>query len=168
MSDADVNRLMAAYRTSGTLVDTNLLLLYLVGLLDPRLIVRFKRTASFNRSEYQWLAGFLAQINRVVTTPTVLAEVNGLANQLPERNKPRFHAIFRERIGLLEERYEPSHRVCEHEHFARCGLTDAAIMSVSRERLLVLTIDAKLSALLNRLGIDNMNFNHLRSYLLER
>lgn len=167
MSEADLNHLMVAHRASGIFIDTNLLLLYLIGMLDSRLIARFRRTQAFTPDEYEWLAQFIRQFKRVITTRTVLAEVNSLANQLPEWTKPQFYAVFSQQIVLLDERYVPSRRICTHEHFAKCRLTDAAIMSIPQKRLLVLTADAQLATFLDSLRVDNINFNHLRSYLFD-
>jgi hypothetical protein len=127
MPDADLSRLLAAHRGSGILVDINLLLLFLIGKLDRRLIEQFKRTKTYSKEDYDWLAHFLDRLERVIKTPTILAEVYSFANQL-HKNKDRFFAIFAKQIELLDERYAPSKAICKHTHFARCGLTDTAIM----------------------------------------
>ena len=44
MTLAEVDERIPKYKHKGLLVDTNLLLLYLIGELEPRLISRFKRT----------------------------------------------------------------------------------------------------------------------------
>ncbi len=161
MSELEITTLINEHARSGILLDANLLLVYLVGQHDPDLIERFKRTRTFTKGDYRLLVGFLARFTRIVTTPGVLAEVNSLSNQLQERNKPQFLALFRSQIEVLEERHRPSKEVCRHAYFDKCGLTDAAIMTIAQDGLLVL----RLKGVLDRLGIPSINFNHIRFLL---
>ena len=43
----EIDERIPRYQCRGLLIDTNLLLLYLVGEVDPRIIARFKRTQAF-------------------------------------------------------------------------------------------------------------------------
>src|SRR5882724_12873595 len=107
MSDYDLI-LADKYRKAGVLVDTNLLLLYFVGLYDPTFIPKFKRTDIFTMDDYLVLTLFLKEFSRVVTTPNILTEVNSFSNQLPENLKPDYYAKFARGIAALEEIYMPS------------------------------------------------------------
>jgi hypothetical protein len=157
-----VQQLIQKYHASGLVVDTNLLLMYLVGLCDPSLIPKFKRTQTFIPEDFVLLHAFLERFSKVITTPGILTEVNSLANQLQERNKPAFFEVFRSRIALLDERHSPSRDLTGHVYFGQCGLTDSAIMTVAERGLLVLTDDLRLTVFLSRLNIEYLNFNHIR------
>ncbi len=77
MSD-HVLQLVERYRSRGVLVDSNVLLLYFVGAYQRQLVPRFKRTAQFTVEDYDLLVHFLSNFRRIVTTPNILTEVNGL------------------------------------------------------------------------------------------
>ena len=77
-------QLLVRYRSRGVLVDTNLLLLYFVGLYNPSLIPQFKRTRIFTVNDFDVLQNFIALFSKVVTTPDILTEVSNLSNQLAE------------------------------------------------------------------------------------
>lgn len=163
MFDDPILALIAKHRTAGVVVDTNLLLVYFVGLCDRRLIETFKRTQAYRLHDFLLLADFLSNFARLITTPGILTEVNSLANQLQDKNKPRFYQLFKDRIALLDERHNPSRDVCQHRYFEKCGLSDAAILTIAEAGLLVLTDDLKLINFLQSRGIDGINFNHIRS-----
>jgi len=164
MSEGSLRALIAQHRSAGVVVDANLLLLYCVGLCDATLIERFKRTLAYRQADFRLLQAFLRQFQRQVTTPSILTEVNSLANQLPDKNKPKFYSTFQAQIALLDEHYQPSQEVCRHPYFARCGLSDTAILTISQGGLLVLTDDFKLAGLLAARSIACLNFNHIRSW----
>ena len=68
-----------------------------------------------------------------------------------------------EQIPLLEERPLPSVEIVQTATFIPLGLTDAGIMSLARERWLVLTEDFDLIWRLNSEELPVVNFNYLRS-----
>ena len=65
-------------------VDTNLLLVLVVGLLDPEQVEKFKRTRSYTREDYSLLSDFVSGYDGLLTTPNVLTEVSNLAGYLSE------------------------------------------------------------------------------------
>ncbi|HEX8691401.1 MAG TPA: PIN domain-containing protein [Longimicrobium sp.] len=158
--------LLARYRTAGVLVDTNLLLLYFVGALDPDRIPRFKRTNTFTPEDHALLRRFLGRFERVVTTPHILAEVSNLAGELSGAVRDGVFAKFAAGITLMEERHAPAAELAAQPSFPRFGLTDTAVVHHARGRYLVLSDDFRLSQYLQHQGVDVINFNHLRLYNL--
>ena len=164
MSNPLLSELVQRYRTTGVLVDTNILLLLFVGSVESRLIERFKRTMArgFKVSDYELLMNFLKLFeSRVVTTPHILTEVSNLAGQLGSQ-KQRFFSHFAKGISRLIEYYEPSENLAQAESFVKFGLTDTAIIDLVKGQFLVLTDDFRLYNYLGKQGVDVINFNHLR------
>ena len=154
--------LIARHRSAGVLVDTNILLLWFVGLFDPAQIPKFKRTAKFTPEDYGLLHEFLDRFVRIVTTPNILTETCNLAGQLPDWAKDRCAPLLTRRITAMDETYVESGVAAQSEEFPRFGLTDSGIIGLARGKFLVLTDDFKLSTFLARSGCDVINFNHLR------
>lgn len=159
----DVAALLSKYKSKGILIDTNILLLYLVGLVNRDRIPRFKRTAQFISEDYDLLLQIIEGFQKVISTPNILTEVNSLANQLGEPERSQCLLIFANLITQITEVYIESELVANHEMFSRFGLTDCGIMHIAKDKYLVLTDDLKLSLYLKALGIDTINFNNLRS-----
>ncbi|MFY9620974.1 MAG: PIN domain-containing protein [Pyrinomonadaceae bacterium] len=159
----EIARLLTKYKNKGVLIDSNLLLVYCIGSYDSDRIPRFKRTASFSIDDFELLAQLVAFFDRVVTTPNILTEVNSFSNQLAEDIKVRYYPRFAEQIRILDEHYLASSEVSETPSFGKLGLTDSGIASIVQGKYLVLTDDLKLVVHLQSIGVDAINFNHVRA-----
>lgn len=158
-----LDHLLTRYKSKGVLIDTNLLLLYCVGMYDPQFIPKFKRTRTFAIEDFYTLLRFFRYFSRVVTTPNILTEVNSLANQLPDNIKLVFYPIFAAQIAALDEQYIESIKVASTTPFLKLGLTDTGILNLTQGEHLVLTDDFPLAGHLDKRGIDVINFNHVRT-----
>jgi hypothetical protein len=64
-----VSDLLARYYTKGIIIDTKILLLYLVGSVNRDRIVKFKETATFLPEDYDLLVGLTHDFQKVIATP---------------------------------------------------------------------------------------------------
>lgn len=146
------------------LLDANVLLLLVVGSVEPALISEFKRTAMFDKDDYHLLLDMLPRASTIVSTPHVLTEVNGLMNQLRSDQKAVVRGSLKALVGGLSEANVPATTVVEHALFYRLGLTDAAVACLADAGdLLVVTVDFDLWASLKTAGLEAVNFNHHRA-----
>ena len=159
----EVARLLSKYENKGALIDSNLLLVYCVGVYNPARIARFKRTAIFTVEDFELLTQFFAFFEKIVTTPNILTEVNSFSNQLAEDIKATYYPEFAKQITLLEEHFVPSAEVCALASFDRLGLTDVGIAKLVRDNYLVLSDDLRLVIHLQNIEVDAINFNHIRA-----
>lgn len=81
------------YRRKGIIVDTNLLLLALIG--GTSSIVEFKRTCGYSDADYQLLLKVIDQFEKLVSTPHILAEVSNLTNGLHGNKLRDFYATLK-------------------------------------------------------------------------
>lgn len=146
------------------LVDTNILLLYIVGLLDPKVIPQFKRTKIFTEEDFATLNYVLGKFRAVLTTPNILTEVSNLGGQLTEPLRSRFFTTLAHAISLFTEQHVASRRASQVDRFTICGLTDATILEAASQNILVITDDFRLAGFLGGRGAVVLNFNHLRSF----
>jgi hypothetical protein len=145
------------------LIDTNLLLLKVVGEFDPRLIKR-KRLDQFEIRDLALLNLYISQAKNLITTHGILIETSNLASQLiDEPRRIRLFEKFASEIKKLDERSARAADACEHPAFLRYGLTDAVIAHVASNSIVVLTVDVKLWGYLHKKGAHAVNFNHCRS-----
>lgn len=157
------DELVKKYRTKGIFVDTNLMLLLLVGLYNPARIATFKRTQQFTVNDYALLLGILGLFDRKVTTPNVITEVDNLSRQMPSNEHKIVAAKMLELCGGLFEVYWPSRDAMTHFQYANVGLTDVG-MILGAGDCLVLTDDFALAGRLQYLKYDVLNLNHLRQF----
>ncbi len=158
-----LDHLLTQYKSKGVLIDSNVLLLYFVGLYDPQYIPKFKRTMMFAIEDFYTLLGLFRYFSKIVTTPNILTEVSNLANPLADNLKPTFYIQFAHQLTVLEEHYIKSAKLSPTPQLAKLGLTDAGILDLAQGQYLVLTDDFRLHGHLEKQGIDVINFNHVRT-----
>jgi hypothetical protein len=145
------------------LVDTNLLLVLLVGTLEPGQIERFKRTKAYTREDFELLVAFVSGFERLLTTPNVLTEVSNFLGQLSEPLRRRALLSLGALAGQVSEIYLESKVLATEPHFPSLGLTDSSIIGTVNEDVTIVTDDLPLYHRLSVAGAEVINFNHLRS-----
>jgi len=156
------SELVTKYRTKGVLVDTNLLLLLLIGRFDRDRIRRFKNTSAFTVDDYDLLEAILGLVQRFVTTPHILTEVSNLSSQLGDPVRSDLFAELPAMLAGMEEYHVAFPAACSEPCFTRLGLTDSAVVQLVVGRYLVVTTDADLYIYLDEVGGDVINFSHIR------
>lgn len=162
----EAERLIRRFSRHGVIVDTNVLLLYVVGITDPGLIGNFKRTKQFTIEDFDVLVEFLERFHRRVTTPHILTEVSNWIGYLPDDVKmDAFDRLAAMIQVFLTEELQVALPIARQQEFRRFGLTDIEIQHIASDTYLVLTDDAPLADHLLRNGVTAYNFNYLRPYI---
>jgi hypothetical protein len=154
-------RLASKHASNGLLIDTNLLLLLIVGRYDKHRISSFKRTDVYSVRDYGLLREFVSKFRTLWTTPQILTETDNLGRQLSTREHKAFAEHVRKHIWEGKEAIAGSVDITAHGTFARLGYCDAAIMLKSKDCLLI-SDDLPLYLAAINAGYDAINFNHLR------
>lgn len=97
----------------------------------------------------------------LVATPHVLSQVSDLTD-LSVRERALVRELFKSTIEIVEEKYDTAKRLVQHPLFGRFGLADASVAAVCERKVVVLTADVQLQVALQALGLDAINFNHVR------
>ena len=145
---------------SSLLLDSNLLLLLVIGTYDLRLVDTFKRVSNYSASDFAILARLISGFRNLLATPHVLTEVSNLANSLPWSIKADWFNHFSRRITRLEERHIPAANLASLPEFSVFGLTDAALFELAKSTLLV-TADERLASHLRRRELFVLGFNEI-------
>lgn len=158
----DARALIEKHQGQGVLVDTNLLVLFLVGAVNKQRIPEFKRTQNYTIEDFHLLRKLMSWFGNLIATPHVLSQVSDLAD-LPGRELREIRQMFKSVVvGQIKESYDRSEVLVADPMFERHGLADAAIATVCSRGILVLTSDVELQLALQRRSVDALNFNHVR------
>lgn len=156
----------AMHKKAGLILDTNLLVLYIVGIHDSERIELFKRTRAYSIDDFELLVNVINYFGGFTTTPNVLTEVSNLIEGFNYNNIPLLNTLGSSEIGLLDEHYVESKRVMDEDYdkaFTKFGLSDAVLYSLARRNYLILTDDLDLCAYLQNKQLSALNFNNLRT-----
>ncbi|MCP4111809.1 MAG: hypothetical protein GY749_40835 [Desulfobacteraceae bacterium] len=161
-----VNLIISQHKNKFVVIDTNLLLVYLIGCIDPQMINRFKKTNSrYCAEDFDILENIVCKFNKFATTPNILTEVGNLGGQLKNDVKKQFFILLAQFIQNTPEKYIRSSEISKDPYFIKLGITDRGIFELAKSEHLIITDDFKLSSICNRQGLCSINFNHLRDYV---
>jgi hypothetical protein len=153
-----LTQLVVKYRERGIFVDSGILILFIVGSKDPRLIRNFGRTAGFDENDFILVSKFIESFNEKITSPHILTEVSDL---LGEGND--FHTILQAYINTSEEKCLKSREIAKTGSFFKFGIADSAIIEISRNAYLIFTADNRFYGYLNQIGIEAVSFDLLKT-----
>ena len=140
-------------------IDSNLLVLLVVGSVDPGRITSHSRTRTFTPEDYKRLLSITRKLKSVFVMPNTLTEVSNL---LKNKKDPRFLKKLQILIENSKEIVVASEDASRRSEFVRLGLTDSALLEViSAERPLI-TVDLELYGAAMAKGKEAaINFTHL-------
>ncbi|WP_180539889.1 hypothetical protein [Nevskia soli] len=157
----DTAALIRKHKGRGVLVDSNLLVLFLVGSVNRKRVQVFKRTRDFSLDEFDVLKALISHFGLpVIVTPHVLSQVSDLA----DLDGPDFGSIriaLKELVENSHEHYDPAKLLISNPVFDRLGLADAGIAVAASLGKVILTVDLNLHIALEKLGIESINFRHV-------
>jgi hypothetical protein len=143
------------------LLDTQLLVLLLVGLTSKDLIAKHKRLRAYAISDFELLENMVRSARQIVVTTNVFTEASNLARQTPEPDSTRIGETFRLVAQRAEERHMPTRDAVNTNSFLTLGLADSVALECA-EGTTLLTADLDLHIAAAKRGIKSVNFNHLR------
>ena len=156
-----LQQMIDIHRTNGLLIDTNLLLLLVIGTMRRDLIGSFKRTQAYRQAEFQRVVDIRKQFTRHWTTPNILTETDNLGRQLPEKLWSNFAKVMSRLTCLLTEQHIASNMPANSAPYMRLGLSDSVSL-IMGQSILILTDDFRMHGTALSAGIDAINLNHLR------
>jgi hypothetical protein len=144
-------------RRKRLLRDTNVLLLWLVALTNPKMLFEFKRVQSFSYRDIVLLRDIVARCAEHLTTPHVLAETTNFVRQAPAHRRPLLLEAPRVYIDEAAEVYRPAKVLARRAEFLSLGLSDAGLFELGSDAVVV-TTDHRLAAEIANAGGDSIHF----------
>jgi hypothetical protein len=127
------------------LIDANALIILLLGLIDPKLINKHKRTSIYEEQDFDDLVAFVGDIKELVVLPNVWTEVDNILNNFSGNYKIKYIEQITSTIKLTTEKFIESKTATESIGFYDLGLTDSLMLEYSKECELLITSDSSLS-----------------------
>jgi rRNA-processing protein FCF1 len=143
------------------ILDTNVLLLLVVGFSSTSYIAEHKRTYQFSISDFENLQRLLAQFTSQSTVPHVLTEASNLLDTGHGRMREDIFKVLKAYICNQSEIDIPSQNGANSTVFNRLGLTDAILYEAASKGATIITTDQKLHHAALSAGIKSINFNEI-------
>ena len=148
---------------SSALIDTNLLVLLVVGATDRNLIGAHRRARSFIPRDYDEFLQLLAGFDLFWITSHCLAETSNLLAQTDEKKARTLLSGLSRFCMNTRESHLSRERIFADRNFLRLGVADTGFVQKSRSVTCTFTMDVQLYETISRLGRKVINFNHVRA-----
>ena len=146
---------------AGVYLDTNLLVLLVVGDTGTDLIMKHRRLRAFSVEDYDRLVRMVGLVGSLLVTPNILTEASNLLAQHGDPERSRFFDTLRSHIEDSAETVVPSRAAARNSKFRALGLTDAALLEVVSPHTPLVTVDLDLyGAALAKGREAAFNFRH--------
>lgn len=156
--------LIRRYERKGAIIDSNLLLLIVIGQYNCQRIMSHRRTRSrgYTIPDFEIMMRVISEFERIYTTPNILTEVDNLSRAVSNQELRGLSGAMRSITSKLIENYINANSAANLQEFESIGLTDSGILILSAEDLLTITDDLPLAQRLEHLHRPVINLNHLR------
>jgi rRNA-processing protein FCF1 len=136
------------------IIDTNSLIVLIIGLIDENLISKHKRTSIYSKEDFYELLNLIGDFKNLLVLPNIWTEVDNLLNNFQGNQKRDYIFKIREIISNSTEKYLETKFGLESQYFERLGLTDSLILEFAKDCKFIITSDSKLSDYANANGIS--------------
>jgi len=143
---------------NSVVIDTNVFILLIVGLINPSDIEKHKRLSIYKAEHFDLLVSMLSKYDTILTCPNVITEIDNLLNKTSGENRNKYLAVIKKIILDSEERYKKSKDACSDWMFNEIGLTDTIVLSLAKEAQLLISGDSQLCDYARSLEIKLFDF----------
>lgn len=150
------------------IIDTNLLLLLVVGSADRQYISKHKRLApDYSIDDFDLVTAVASSFSDIILLPNTLTEVSSFARQIGNPARDHIQSKLAEFIEVNTEIHIAGRSAALRDEFFELGLTDAAILQLCAAPLgeltpTLLSVDADLLNAASALGYGFLDFTQLR------
>lgn len=145
------------------ILDTNLLVLLVVGMVNKKYISAHKKLHPvYNEEHYNLLVKLLENYSEIIVTPNTLSETSNLLRMgMKEPAKKEIVTLFKDMIEKTREVYISSGLAAQRSEFIYLGLTDSVLLECGKSNTILLTADRELHAKALSLNYKSFNFWHI-------
>lgn len=136
------------------LIDTNALIVLLIGFIDPKLFANHKRVSIYDVDDFEALVTIIKNVDQLVVLPNIWTEVDNLLKDFSGSYKYPYIENLTNVIKASTEKYIASSIAISNDYFFELGLTDSLILEHAKECKLLITSDSRLSDFAKANGIE--------------
>lgn len=116
------------------ILDSNSLLVLIVGLLDPNLFKNHSRTSIYEKEDFENLKLLIGDYSNLIVLPNIWTELDNLLNKSFSKNyKDSYVKNIRNVVENSTEKYLQSCKAFENYYFYKLGLSDSLILEIALE-----------------------------------
>lgn len=150
------------------LIDSNSLLVLILGLMNPTLINKHSKTSIYEEEDFHNLIATIKNLESIVVLPNIWTEVDNLLNKFTGNQKELYVKRIIETIKITSEKYLESKMVENNYSFYDLGLADTLILECAKDCEMLITSDSQLSDYARAFGINVYDMKELKNERLKQ
>jgi hypothetical protein len=120
-------------------------LLFILGLIDPKIISKDKRLSLFDESDFERLLARVGSFSNILILPNIWTEVDNLMNRTVGSTKYQYIELCKKLISEIKETYLESSIGFNQDLIQNLGLTDTLLLDwIKKNGYTLISIDSKL------------------------
>lgn len=143
-------------------IDTNALVLLIIGLIDKSMILRHKRTSDYSIDDFNQLMLLIASPSMLIAPTNVWSEVDNLLNKFKGSHKSEYYLLLKKLIIETTEEYIMTQSIMETKAFQSIGVTDSILLELSIKTGRLITSDYDLTNIARNKGVRVYNLHEER------
>lgn len=160
--------LVGKYCHKGIIIDTNVMLVYIVGIYNQNYLLKFERTRGY-KEVFEYVYAVLPQFRRHIITPHILTELSNLSMRIQDNRLVEYFSVFSRILGGTAEEYISKDDILNSVLLPKLGVTDLTIIEAAEKyKCLVFTDDWPATGHMRYRGIEVLNLKEIRTELLLR
>jgi len=150
------------------IIDSNSLIVLLLGSIDENLIASHKTTSIYTKQDYHNLVIIIKDLKNLLVLPNIWTEVDNLLNRFAGHYRWTYLTQIREIMSKTTEKYLQSTTGSKSPYFDYVGLTDSLILEIAKDCELLITSDSMLSdyAIANNIVVYDMVKERNKEFIL--
>ncbi len=148
------------------ILDTNLTVLLVVGLVELSQVGAHKRTKSYDQTDFKILEEIISNAKNLIFTPNVLTEASNLLRQTHDSLARKLSNFLAKVLAAQSVEISiASEMGFARKEYERLGLTDSVLLHLSNTNggAVVVTADLDLYLACCSDGLEVINFTHIRA-----
>lgn len=169
----EIKKYIVRDRPKGLIIDTNLLILFLIGKFEVEFIEKCKLTCNncYSRDDYDLLCQIIKLFKKVIITPHIIAEISNLSrNAIKDEKLVNYLKVFIEflKTPSLEERSISleSFFGIKINYISSFGFTDMAIHELSKNNNFAIITDDSPFYQFSNGKTPTIKFQHIKNFYL--
>ena len=126
------------------IIDANMLLVFIVGSINPNLLGVAKRVKEYRPSDFDVLSTYLGCFTEIILLPNTVSEVSNLLDHLKGDRRQDCMVFLAGLASTGSEKYIASSIAALQPEYMALGMTDSAILCALEKDTYLLTADNEL------------------------
>lgn len=151
---------------STLLLDTNVFIIYLSGLVNLNRIGEYSRNSFYNKNDYKHIASIIKKYDHILVSPNIKTEIDNILNHLRGDDKYNYTQLVREILNNSSEEYVKSVKGASNQLFRELGLSDCVILDMAKNVDLMVSADSQLCDYAKAQGINVLDYQEYKNKLI--